>query len=252
MRAEERQVDGLELDHLEQQEEGKLAEKDGELPEIAGEEVVDIETAGHDVLLELMHQIFDRKTVNLGALSLPKREQRALEALQSAVAGRLTNFDTFLYADDRRSLLEQSLAVLQPNLVHHIDPQLATMNAALQDLAKNVSSLREELIDLLDGQDEALAVRPKHLRGVAVGETEDKPEATPDPEAEATPDPKAGAKAAAKAKAKPRAKPEPDARSSTLLDGPEAVREERPTSLGDPAEIAAAQQALPWWRRPSR
>jgi len=269
VRVEERQVDGLELDQLEQQQQTKLAEKDEELPELAGEEVVDVEGAGHDVLLGLMHRIFEGKHVNLAALSLPQREERALQALQSAVSGRRTNLDTFLYAVDRRSLLEQALAVLQPNLVHGVDPQLAAMNAELQHLAKNVTELRENLVDLEDGQDEAMAVRPKHLAGQAVGETADKPSdgvnAAPDAEATGTPDGAKADKAKADARAKrskrsdgpapatpPEAEIETAPKRSTLSEGPDVVREERPTTLGDPADIAAAHAALPWWRRPSR
>lgn len=269
MRVEERQVDGLELDQLEQQQQTKLGEEVDELPDLAGEEVVDVERMGQDVLLDVMHQIFEGKQVNLSALSLPQREERALQALQSAVSGRRTNLDTFLYAVDRRSLLEQALAVLQPNLVHDVDPQLTVMNAELQHLAKNVTELRETLVDLEDGQDEAMAVRPKYLAGQAVGETEDKPGNEPGAKPGAKPGP-GGETEAAGTEEKHRASRapkqaatnerstlsdgpavEPQERPSTLFDGPEAVREERPTSLGDPAEIAAAHDALPWWRRPS-
>lgn len=249
MRIEEKRVDGPDLERTAEQQETLLAEKkDADLPELAGEEVRDTDGGRKDQLLGLMRMIFEDKDVEIEQLALPQRETIALGALHSAVHGRRTNHETFLFAADRRSLLEQALAVLQPNLIESLDPQLAAMSADLRRLTHHVTQLRETLMVLEDGQDEIMAVRPKHLAGQTVGLPVD-PDVDPDAPKTSTlssgPEAKREDRASTLSKG-PEVKRED--RASTLSRGPEVKRETPPTSLGDPAEIEEAART-PWWRR---
>lgn len=286
MRIEEKQVDGLDLEHQEEQQEVLLAEtKEAGLPKLAGEEVHDLEKERSVQLMTAMRMIFEDEHLNVTHLQMPQRETRALEALQAAVRGRSTNIDKFVYASDRRSMLEQALAILQPNLTGGAEQQLAAMCQDFKILSKQVSELRDSLMNLEDGQDELMA--NEHERGTgkaADAETTDKPKpATSDPDAprpastlskgdEVKPAPKtttlssgpdaklerepstlsSGPEAKSGPKATtlssgPDAKYEPG--PSTLSSGPEAKLERGPTTLGDADEIVAEAKKKPWWKR---
>jgi len=140
---EDKQLEGSALDR-----ELRLADdrerKDEELPVVA-EEVVDIELAHRGQLLDALQLILDNETLAVSRLGLPQRETAALEALQAAVAGRDPTMGTFVYAEDRRRLLEQSLAVLQQNLA---------VDARFAGLADRVTDLREQLSQLEEAQDD--------------------------------------------------------------------------------------------------
>lgn len=271
MRIEEKQVDGLDLEHHEEQEEVLLAEtKEAELPELVGEEVRDLEKEHSLQLMMAMRMILERKHLNITHLRMPQREALALEALQAAVNGRSTNVDQFVYASDRRSMLEQALAILQPNLTSGTEQQLAAMCQDFQVLSKQVSELRDSLMNLEDGQDELMANEHDRRIGKAEdAETTDKPKPTPsDPDAprpastlsSGGPD---GTRATAPTTLTgPEIQTEPksttlysgpeakyESATSTLSSGPEAKIERGPTTLGDETEIVAEAKKRPWWKR---
>lgn len=286
MRVEEKQVDGLDLEHHEEQQEVLLAEtKEDELPKLAGEEVRDLEKERSVQLITAMRMIFERKHLNVTHLRMPQRETLALEALQAAVSGRSINIDQFVYASDRRSMLEQALAILQPNLTGGAEQQLAAMSHDFQMLSKEVSELRDSLMNLEDGQDELMANEHERRVGKAgSADTADKPKPPKsDPDAprpastlskgdEVKPAPKAttlstgpdaklerepsmlskGPEAKTEAKTTTLSSgPEASYESgpSTLSSGPEAKLERGPTTLGDEAEIIAEAKKKPWWKR---
>ncbi len=256
MRVEEKQVDGLDLEHQEEQQETLLAEtKEAELPQLVGEEVRDLDDERSVQLMVAMRMIFERKHVNVTHLRMPERETLALEALQAAVSGRSTNVDQFVYASDRRSMLEQALAILQPNLTGGAEQQLAAMSQDFNVLSKQVSELRDSLMNLEDGQDELMASELKRFAVKAAdGETTDKPKPVPsDPDAprlpstlsrgpEVQPEPKTSTLSTG-----PEATLERD--PTTLSSGPEATLERGPTTLGDADEIVAEAKKQPWWKR---
>lgn len=286
MRVEEKQVDGLDLEHQEEQQEALLAEtKEADLPKLAGEEVRDLDKERSLQLMVAMRMIFERKHLNVTHLRMPQRETLALEALQAAVSGRTTNVDQFVFASDRRSILEQALAVLQPNLTGGAEQQLAAMGQDFQILSKQVSELRDSLMNLEDGQDELMASEfDPGIAKAADADTTTKPKPPKaDPDAprlpstlskgdEVKPAPKATTlSAGADAKYEPgpstlssgpEAKQEakgttlssgPDAKyesgPSTLSKGDEVKLERGPTTLGEAEEIAAEAKKKPWWKR---
>jgi len=270
MRAEEKVVDGPELEREEEKE--SLEQEDvEELPALVDEEVVDRELEHREALLSATRRIFACETIIVDTLQLPARELRALEFLQAAVEGRDRDFAKFVYAEDRRDMLEQALAVLEPILEHGDDAVVRDLG----DLRTHVGELRERLLDLEDAQDELLVEdvgevkaetesgdkpgdqlaedarldgperpqaprRPSTLLGPELAPKPAAPTTLVGPDAppkQATPSTLVGSDAAAK----------PDAPST--LAGPEPPREpERPTTLGDAEDIAKAQ-ATPWWRR---
>jgi len=205
VREEEKQVDGPDLERAQEQETHIKHEEDERLPD-AGEQAHDIDQERSGLLLGAMGMILDKQHLAVSALRLPQREARALEALQAAVSGRTANTDRFVYAEDRRSLLEQSLAVLQPNLAGGDKDLLAQMHDQMAMLTRRVSEIRNELEHLEEAQEELLA------HEVRATDAKPKSEPTEDEAPEAAPKP--------------------------------------PTSLGDPADLAAAAKQLPWWRRP--
>lgn len=238
MRADEKQVDGPDLER-EQDKETLVEQEEHELLPDAGEQVRDLSQAKGTELLSAMRMILEKQQLSVSSLRLPQREAKALEALQAAVSGRTANTDRFVYAEDRRSMLEQALAVLQPNLAGGDRELQAELHEQMAKLTKKVAEVRTDLQNLQDAQDELTANEVRANKGEA-GDQDDKP--TPvdvDPDA---PKPKTsltGPELAAIAK------------PPSSLAGPDLEEPPTPPStLGDPAEIAEAQKKKPWWRRP--
>lgn len=161
MRVDDKQLQSNDLD-LEEQKTRQPhleAEDDLELREIASEEVIDADRGQAGVLLEAMSAIMDKRSLVVSSLQLPQREREALEYLQAAVGGIGTYRGSFVFASDRRDLLEQALAVLQPNLTN-LDPAvLGQLNGGYHALVEHVASLRDRLSSLEDAQDDLLDVR---------------------------------------------------------------------------------------------
>lgn len=276
MRYDEKQVDGPELERLPQLERKNelQKEREDELPILDRSRRLD--GASEALMVATMRAIFERRTVVVNDIQLPQRELRALEALQAAVTGRDEKLSQFVYARDRRHLLERALAVLQPGLIQEAAPPL-------QDLVDHVGHLRVDLKELDDAQDELIAPHAQDFEQGAEGDSDDKPddESDSDPnddeeaDADADDDLDDRRKRAPAAKRKPKSKkpvssldgPEAPALAkptSTLSDGPPFTERDSPaTSLGDPDEIARiaqsamtaqtppppqAPQPKPWWK----
>ncbi len=242
MRVEEKQVDGLELELQEQLETVSSHDRQGtEFAAHASAEIRHTSAGARDQIVAAVRAIFAHQGLTVADLGLPQREERALEALQAAVTGKSANLGMFVYAEDRRSLLEQALAVLQPNLVGGDGQELAGLRDQLSAMTERVATLREELMQLEDAQEELLGEQREVAKATKPDEPVD-PAATPTPvDGERPASTLAGPGPAVTSQAAP-----------STLTGPERAVEARPpTSVGDPAEIEeAARQAAPWWRRP--
>ena len=235
MRAEEKEVDGAELERAQRLTESELEKGDDEeLPEVVADEERDLQREERGGLLEAMRAILARQHVVVDELQLPAHELRALEALKAAVDGRDPKLAMFVYASDRRSLLEQALTVLESNVSYS--------DAVYAQIVERVGALRRDLTNLEDSQDELLDGAQKEALEKTGGPPKPKP-----PPVEVDPD-----------------APKPP----STLSGPEVKEPPKPaTTLGDAAEIAAAQADAipqthvkadepkaeakkPWWKRP--
>jgi hypothetical protein len=251
VRAEEKQVEGLTVEHEVGLEKLDETVEQQELPEVAGQELRDVERADGSTLLAAMRQILANSPLDIEQLVLPAREVRALDALQKAVTGK-SDIHMFVFAEDRKSMLEQALAVLQPNLTASGQTsELAEMSDSLEQMTKRVAELRHRLTNLSDAQDELMADEKDRFVEAAAAETGDKPAKPSDPDAPRPASTVKGPGPEVEWKEKPitvdkgpEAKREEHA--STLSKGTEVKREDKPTTLGDPKEIAAGP---PWWQR---
>ena len=270
MQLEDKLVDGREAAQIESQQRADVLEHgEATLPEPMVEAVHDASLEKRGQLLGAIRMILDRQTLAVGQLHLPQREARALEALQVAASGKSRDLGQFVYATDRRDMLERALAVLQPNLTRADDQTARELHAQFTDLAERVAELREVLTDLEDSQDELL--EGHHKAALEQGDTGsgDKPTPTPsDPDAARPATTLVGPELPEPAQPPttlvgPELR-EPDRPPTTLvgpelppapapastLAGPEPAPEATPpSSLGDPEELAAKAK-LPWWRRP--
>jgi hypothetical protein len=211
LRTEDKEIDGRELArHVELEQSRREKEDAEELPHVLGEQARDLAPTVRGELCSAVQAILAREHVVIDMLRLPAHEQRALEALQEAVDGRDAKLHRFVFASDRRDLLEQALAMLQPNLA--LDAR------AYHSLVARVGELRHQLANLEDSQDEL--IDGSHHRGAEKLH----PESTPPSDTTDI---------------------DPDApRPASTLDGPELAPAPTPsTTLGDPAEIAASDAA---------
>jgi hypothetical protein len=247
MRAEDKDIDGLELEReTERQRESELEKEDEEeLPELQSSD--DRDTAHRADVIAAVRAILDRDHVVVDELGLPARELRALEALQAAVNGRDAKLSQFVYATDRKTLLEQALAILQPNFVTG-DERHAQLLGTYSDLIAKVADLRHGLTELSDAQDELLHASPELAKDASDKDDDDKNDDDTPKRSTLSDGPEAKREPSTSTLADgPEVKREPS--TSTLADGPAAKDEPRgPSTLGDPAEIAAAQKT-PWWKR---
>lgn len=196
MRFEDKEVEGAESLLEQTQRENDLVEEDEqEVPQLRIAEV--LEQQRESALMAAMREILEGRHIVINDLQLPQKELRALDALKAAVTGRDGELGQFVYAEDRRDLLEQALAVIQPEVMREV-------TKPFQDLIARIGTLRTDLKDLEDAQDELLEANQK------VGLIGDAPDTTEKP------------------------KPQDDDMS---LDGPERVVKKPPTSLtGDRKE----------------
>jgi hypothetical protein len=238
MRFEEKLVEGADLALDEKQRADHLRDQHHDLTELASDEVVDKDRAREALLLTTIQGIFDERTIYPEQLGLPAREQHALAALQAAVLGRDVRRGSFMFADDRRDLLEQALAVLQPSLLHSTAREADALRDQYDRIVAEVGELRDQLTGLADAQDELLVSDRAAVKaeGGDDGDEEDAPPAEASTDADA-----------AKPAAKPRRKAppaeadaaddgEPPPWTTTLTGAELAVAPALPSSLGDPPE----------------
>jgi hypothetical protein len=276
VRAEDRELEGPELEREEATRDAAAHEQE-ELPAIGGEELRDVELAHRSTLFDAIRLVLAGENVTVSLLYLPQRETHALEALQAAVTGQ-DSVGEFVFAEDRKALLEQALAVLQQNVTHGDPAQLAALHAKFDELTEHVSELRERLVNLEDAQDDLFDEKRQYggEETADAPDRDDKPAAAPEdaslhgPERPAAPP----APSTLEGPERPAAPPAPSTLhgperpeappAPSTLEGPERPAEPPPPSTlhGDaPAEEArprselaaeaeAAEAQKPWWRRP--
>ena len=276
MKQEDKLVDGLDAAKQESRAREDVEMRGQEaLPAPVVEAMRDAAVEHRAQLLGAVRMILDGDTITVANLRLPIRESLALEALQAATTGRSSDTGQFVYASDRRDLLERALGVLQPDLVHADAKSASELDAQFEDLSARVADLRGELTELEDAQDELLTDEEKSRLEVTAaggGDKGDKPKPKPasDPDAPRPASTLTGPDLPAEP-AGPSTLDGPDlpaepAPPSTLtgpdlqpektppstLSGPDLPPEPAPPStLGDAADLAAAERAnAPWWRRP--
>ncbi len=176
MRQEDKEVDGPELEQAEERkrENELVEEKEDELHDLDGQPERTVDKEKGSSVLAAMRAILAGEQVVINDLKLDKRHQIALEALKTAVEGKDQELSRFVFAEDRRTLLEQALAVLQPELA-----SIDQLGQPFDDLLKNVMELREKLNILEDSEEELVEGR---FHDVAKAETDsdDKPDDSPD------------------------------------------------------------------------
>lgn len=225
MRQEDKEVDGPDLEQAEERkrETELVAEDEQDVLDLDGKPYEMEKNREHSgTVVAAMRKILEGEHIVINDLELSQRELKALEALKTAKTGKSGDLDRFVYAEDRQTLLEQALAVLQPDL-------LSIKGDALDDMIKEVSELRTQLVERQDAQEEAR--KPVEVETKAETDTDDKDD---DDTSLDGPERKIE---------KPK---------SSLDDGKDVKPADKgPTSLGDPKEILAAEKALPFWRKPS-
>ncbi len=147
MRIEDKELEGPDLEREERLEEETSAqhaeEEEEELPVMGGgEELRDVELDHRSRLFEALRLILAEEEVTVSLLYLPQRETHALEALQAAVSGQ-DSVGEFVFAEDRRSLLEQALAVLQQNVTYGEPEQIAELHGKFDELSGRLAEIRE-------------------------------------------------------------------------------------------------------------
>ncbi|HMG55359.1 MAG TPA: hypothetical protein VK601_17800 [Kofleriaceae bacterium] len=279
MELKDKLIEDRDAAHAESQQREELDQQQEELPAPIVEAIQDQDRERRAQLLGAIRMILGHQHLEIGQLRMPPREARALTALQAAVEGKSSDLNSFVYAEDRRDLLERALGVLQPDLTHTDDKSAHELHAQLGDLSERLGELRHRLSSLEDAQDELISVAPEVA--AIVGEPGDKPKPTakpsdPDAPRPATtltgpdlPAPKpapttlTGPEVPARKPAPttlvgpevPERKPAP----STLV-GPELPEPEPPPASTLASDASAADDAMaadpavkgkrPWWRRP--
>jgi hypothetical protein len=287
---EEKLVHGKDAAQAELRDRDELERRnDQELP-AAVEEAVEygsLQLRGQ--LLGAVRLILEEENVELSQLHVPALEMQGLIALQEAVRGKSHDLGKYVYASDRRDLLERALAVLQPDLSRADSGTARELHAQLDDLMQRVGELREKLEDLEDAQEELLEAYQKAELEAGTADAGDKPKPKPAPSDPDAPRPATTLTGPERPEAPQPAttltgpdrpeppppkttltgpdRPEPPAPKTTLtgpdrpeppppkttLTGPELPPQEAPPStLGGDADAARAEDGKkkPWWRRP--
>jgi hypothetical protein len=178
VRVEDKELEGPDLEReqrLEVIDEVTDEEKE-ELPVLASEEVVDLELVHRGRLFDALALILADEQVTVSLLGLPKREAQALEFLQTAVTGRDVHMGEFVYAEDRKPMLEQALAVLQQNMTHGSSEQIAELHSKFDALAGRLGDIRGRLEELEEAQDDHEYDRERETKAIKPGDTADKPD----------------------------------------------------------------------------
>lgn len=272
MQLKDKLIEDRDAAHAESQQREERGEHEDQLPEPVVEAVHDAGPERRAQLLGAVRMILGRDRLDIGQLRMPPREAQALAMLQAAVEGKSSDLNSFVYAEDRRDLLERALGVLQPDLAHTDDLHAQELQAQLGDLSERLGELRHRLSSLEDAQDELISA-PQTTAAV-VPEDQPKPNPKPsDPDAPRPPTTLTGPDLPAEKPAPttltgpdlPAEKPAP-----TTLIGPDAPeRKPAPTTLTGPdlPEAAPPPSTLgdgappddpspdgkakrPWWRRP--
>ena len=241
MRQEDKEVDGPELEQAEER------KRETELVAEDEEEILDLDGKPYEMetnrehsgaVIAAMRHILEGRNIVINDLELSQRELKALEALKTAKTGKSGDLDKFVYAEDRRTLLEQALAVLQPDLV-------GLEGEVFDELIKEVSDLRTNLDEREEAQEEVShQVEVEKTSETDTDDKDDDEDASLDGPERKIDKPKSSLADGKEVKVE---KPK-----SSLADGKDVTPAAKaPTSLGDAKDIAAAEKALPFWRKPS-
>lgn len=237
---------------LEEQEQQFELERPEAYDEAVAESRLDLR-AHHDAIMGAVLAIIERREVSLDELELSEQEQSALEALRTAFDGKDPRYAEFVYAEQRRELLEQALAALQPALALDLS-HASELRLTYDRIVEEVTELRERLEQLEDAQDDE-RLHETQVRKDAPKDEDDVPDEVEGAEGAAKPStvwqpgeagapgaPGApGAQDAAATAASPATKPssvwqpgEPDAQASLA-----ATAVPRPSSVWQPDEAGA-------------
>jgi len=239
LRQEDKEIDGPEIEQAEERkrESELVEEKDDALYDLDGQPEYEVDHERSSAIVGVMKSILAGDQIVINDLKLEKRHQIALEALKTAFDGKDANHARFVYAEDRRTLLEQALAVLQPELA-----DMSQLDEEFQGLIKDVGSLREKLNVLEDSEEELVEGRAQD-QAKTESDSDDKPDEDDldvNTDLSLTGAPRVFEKPASSL-AGPARKAEP--KPETTLTGAERKTEPKgPTTLGDPKDIAAAER----------
>jgi hypothetical protein len=213
---------GLLEQHQEEFEEGEARSYDEQVAEVR---IADREH--HDDVMAALHAILEGRPMELEEKQLSEQEKSALEALRSAAIGKDARYNKFIYAEQRRELLEQALAALQPILA--LDVSLSPeLRENYDTLVGDITELRERLVNLEDAQDDEMILKETEEKGEGQDDTDDTDD-TDDDKRDGDKGDEVG---------------DGEPRPSTLFDGPELPeRKLPPSALSDgPAAPAPGGQ----------
>lgn len=180
------------------------------------------ERSHHDDVLAVMKAIFESRTESMPVLEdleLSVQERSALEALHTAYGGREGRYNTFVFAEQRRELLEQALSALQPILALDVSAS-SELRENYERMVDQVTELRERLVNLEDSQDDEMLQR-EAVKAAEEGSDEEDDKGDKDGEPEADADLAVGDKPSTLFDGP--AAPEKVAGKSSLSDGPAVV-----------------------------
>ncbi|MCE9579282.1 MAG: hypothetical protein K8W52_39525 [Deltaproteobacteria bacterium] len=197
----------------------------GAAPDAARASEVDTSVAHFFELSAVIEALLHGDEIDVSALAVGEHERAAIDYLVAAITGR--DHGRFVYAEDRLTMLNQALAVLQPVLA--VGAVMSEIDAVdrYHALVTDVGELRDALDALSDAQEEVFA--QDHPPPLARDEDDtppadaggDEPRPTTlvgDPEAVIVEQP------------------------TTLVGGPEALLEERPTTLVGSPEVVLEER----------
>ncbi len=132
------------------------------------EQVAEVRISGrehHDDVLTAMKSILEGQPLDLEELHLSEQERSALAAMRAAFIGKDARYNKFMFAEQRRELLEQALAALQPMLALDVSREPA-LRENYDMLVEEIAELREYLVSLEDAQDDEMLTQ----HGIGKGE----------------------------------------------------------------------------------
>lgn len=224
---------------LEEQEHQFELERPEAYDEAVAESRLDLR-AHHDAIMGAVLAIIERRELSLDELELSEQERSALEALRTAFDGKDPRYAEFVYAEQRRELLEQALAALQPALALDLS-HASELRLTYDRIVEEVTELRERLEQLEDAQDDE-RLHETQVRKDAPKDEDDVPDEVEGAEGAAKPstvwqpgEPDAGTAASPASKPSSVWRPgEPDAEA-----GLAASAAPRPSSVWQPDEPGA-------------
>jgi hypothetical protein len=239
VRQEDKEIDGPDLEHAEERkrENELVEEKEDELHDLDGLPETTLDPARSGTVLAAMKKVLAGDLIVLNDLPLDRRHLTALEALKTSVEGKDQELSRFVYAEDRRTLLEQALAVLQPEIA-----SIALLGEPFEQLVKDVGELREQLNELEDAEGElidGLFARQKGKPPSSNDKNDDDDDGDGD---DGDGDGNDGDDDDRSLTGPPREIAKPP---SSLTGPPREPPAKKTTTLGDPKELAAAAKAAP-------